>query len=109
MLVFVALHLRFVDGAPHRIPRHGHLAFGNLLDHFVVGKILDDVTGIHAQRAQGREPCIERGIVNPFRMEFEFDPLVDAHLRDPSEVAGAPTESQAVQGVRGAPVFVEGG
>jgi hypothetical protein len=101
--------LCFVDRAPRGIARHGHFAFGDLADHFVVGEILDNLEGIHAQGAKGRQPQVDCRIVDSFGMKLEIDPLIDADLRDPFKVAGTRTESQPVQRLHGAFPLIESG
>ncbi len=51
------------------------------------------------QRAKRSQPGLERRVINFIGMEFEFDPFVDAHLRDPLHIAEARAERQAVQGM----------
>jgi len=96
LLVLITLNLCFVNSTPRGIARHGHFAFGHLPDHFVVREILDNLAGIHLQRAKWRQPRVERRIVDFVRMELQVNPLVNAHLRDAFEVAGAWAERQPI-------------
>jgi hypothetical protein len=102
LLVFIALELRFVNRALRGILRQRGFSVGDLLDQWVGREIFYDLFCSHTERTERSQPGIERRLVNFIGMEFEFDPLVNADLRDALHIAGPRTEGQPVQGVDGA-------
>jgi hypothetical protein len=84
------------------------LAVGDLLDHLIGWKILDNFFCVHAQGAEWSQPGIESRVVNFFGMELEVDPFINAQLRDEFDIAGPRAEGQAIQGVEGSLGLIEG-
>src|SRR5208282_4873810 len=82
LLVFVTLVLGFVNRALRGIARERGFAVGDLLDHLFGWKVFDDLFGVHTQRTELTKPGLERHVIHSVGMEFELDPLVNAHLSD---------------------------
>ena len=84
------------------------LAFGDLLHHLTIGKVLEDFLRAHAQSVEGCEVGIHVLVGDFFGMKLEVDPAVDAHGHDLLHVARTRAEGEAIQGVHRALLFVRG-
>jgi hypothetical protein len=85
------------------------LTFGDSFNHGVGRKIIDKLFGVHAQGAEGREPRIEGAIVDSFGMKLLVNPIVNSDGEHVVNVAGARSESQAIERVKSLFLRVEWG
>src|SRR5579863_3061795 len=100
LFLFIFLDLGFIHGALQRIGWQAALALSNRLDYWVRRKIIDKLFGIHTQSAEWREPRFEGGVVDALGMKLLVNPIIDSDCEYLVNVAGARSESQAIERVK---------
>src|SRR5206468_10417123 len=99
LFLFKALQLCFVNSAFGWIGGKRLLALRNRFDHLLGRKILDNIAGIHAERAQWRKARLESMVIDFVGMQLLVYPLIYAHGHHAIAVARARAKRQTVQRV----------
>ena len=107
-LLLEFLDLRLVHRALRRVRGHGALAFHHGFDDGLWGEVLDDLPGVHAQRAQGCEARLKVAVVDALRMQLFLNPLVDADRGHALSLARPRSEREPLQRVQRALRFGHG-
>ena len=96
-LLLVTLQLCAIHGALSCIRWHRLLAFRHRLDHLLRRKVLHDLARIHPQRAERRQPRLDRVIINLLRMKLLVDPLLQPHGKHALHIPRPRPKRQPIQ------------